>query len=304
MEDGLWKLRESLQEALDQIASSRSSLEIRSKAFDTIERHLASALSKQDDNETLDHFLALQYTFECNVPARLLSWITTAAQQLDTFAKGLTTGSDSQPPESHKLELFILTDQITQALSLIQGISLCHTASKDSLGRKYALEVLVDLLMASRHLPTVPNGSDRDPARKLRSSAPPLTSIVLDTLLCILVDSSTALRAFETANGPQAVVRILKRAGTPREVRMKCLEFLYFYLLDETNPTTSTEDPEPEPAPTPPQLPTAPATPIRPTKSFFRSILAVGIRKFNIIILIDVIECLVVNRCELGLLIP
>jgi hypothetical protein len=75
------------------------------------------------------------------VPLRLLSWIPTATQQLDTFAKGSTTSSDSQPPESHKLELFILTDQLTQALSLIQGISLCHTASKDSLGRKYALEV-------------------------------------------------------------------------------------------------------------------------------------------------------------------
>ena len=41
----------------------------------------------------------------------------------------------------------------------------------------------------------------------------------MDTLLCILVDSSPALRAFEEVNGVQAVVKILKRAGTPREVR-------------------------------------------------------------------------------------
>jgi len=47
----------------------------------------------------------------------------------------------------------------------------------------------------------------------------PLTSIVLDTLLCILVDSPSALRTFEHAQGVQLVVRILKRAGTPREVR-------------------------------------------------------------------------------------
>lgn len=47
----------------------------------------------------------------------------------------------------------------------------------------------------------------------------PLTSIVLDTLLCILVDSPSALRMFENAQGVQVVVRILKRAGTPREVR-------------------------------------------------------------------------------------
>jgi len=47
----------------------------------------------------------------------------------------------------------------------------------------------------------------------------PLSSVVLDTLLCVLVDSSPALRAFEESNGVQAVVKILKRAGTPREVR-------------------------------------------------------------------------------------
>jgi hypothetical protein len=48
---------------------------------------------------------------------------------------------------------------------------------------------------------------------------PQLASAVLDTLLCILVDSSVALRAFEGAKGVQVAVKILKRAGTPREVR-------------------------------------------------------------------------------------
>lgn len=56
-------------------------------------------------------------------------------------------------------------------------------------------------------------------SRKPNLSTPALTSIVLDTLLCILVDSSTALRTFEEVGGPQAVVRLLKRNGTPREVR-------------------------------------------------------------------------------------
>ena len=46
-----------------------------------------------------------------------------------------------------------------------------------------------------------------------------LSSAILDTLLCVLVDSSAALRAFEDVNGVQAVVKLLKRAGTPREVR-------------------------------------------------------------------------------------
>lgn len=46
-----------------------------------------------------------------------------------------------------------------------------------------------------------------------------LSSAILDTLLCVLVDSSAALRTFEDVNGVQAVVKLLKRAGTPREVR-------------------------------------------------------------------------------------
>jgi hypothetical protein len=51
----------------------------------------------------------------------------------------------------------------------------------------------------------------------------PLASVILDTLLCILVDSSPALRVFEACHGVHAVVKILKRAGTPREVRYVCL---------------------------------------------------------------------------------
>ena len=55
---------------------------------------------------------------------------------------------------------------------------------------------------------------------KSKASLPAsLATAVLDTLLCIMVDSPAALRAFEEANGVRAVVRILKRAGTPRETR-------------------------------------------------------------------------------------
>lgn len=79
-------------------------------------------------------------------------------------------------------------------------------------------QILLDLLLASRHLSSIPSTSDAD-SSKPTAGRHPLTSIVLDTLLCVLVDSSPALRAFEESNGPQAVVKILKRAGTPREVR-------------------------------------------------------------------------------------
>jgi len=78
-------------------------------------------------------------------------------------------------------------------------------------------KVLLELLLASRHLCLMNNEDDRSAGSNQQHA--PLTSIVLDTLLCILVDSPSALRTFEHAQGVQLVVRILKRAGTPREVR-------------------------------------------------------------------------------------
>ncbi|EFI27768.1 hypothetical protein CC1G_14691 [Coprinopsis cinerea okayama7 len=251
-------MRETLQDALDQITSTRSSTDTRTRALQTVERCLAKALADEEDREGLDSFLALQYTFECNVPLRLLSWLCIATTQLDSLIKGPID-------ESHEHEVTTLVSQIVLSLCLLQGISLSHPSCKVYLGRRYPQEVLLDLLLASRHLPSSSSRDSENMCRRQGILEQPLTSLVLDTLLCILVDSSSALRVFEDVGGPQAVVRILKRAGTPREVRMKCLEFLYFYLLDETasGPETNGVD-EDSPLSSPPTVPNSPVN--RPSK--------------------------------------
>lgn len=162
--------------------------------------------------------------------------------------------------DERKSEILTLSTQLLQTLSIIQGVVLTHKGSKRYLGRRYALETLLDLLLTSRHVSPVPlatatnsmspptspkSGENGSRSSSENVSTISLASIVLDTLLCVLVDSSPALRVFEDLKGVQLVVRILKRAGTPREVRMKCLEFLYFYLLDETtslSPGTSAHE--------------------------------------------------------------
>ncbi|PPR05216.1 hypothetical protein CVT26_012292 [Gymnopilus dilepis] len=260
LEEAVNSLRESLQAALDDLLSPRSSAHTKLKALRAIERHFGNAIfDTKNDAEAKDAFLALQYTFECNVPLHLLSWITLSTAKLEALTSKASADDTTEAEE--------LADQLVLALSIIQGIVLNHGASKAYMGRR---SILLDLLLASRHLsPTSDNSSDSNP----KSGPPPLTSIVLDTLLCILVDSSTALRVFEQASGVQAVVKILKRAGTPREVRMKCLEFLYFYLLDET-PTTSSDLKltQPSPSSPPPLLPpTRPATPIKPPKPYLNA---------------------------------
>ncbi|TFK43854.1 cell division control protein 14, SIN component-domain-containing protein [Crucibulum laeve] len=259
MEATMMTMRDNLQNALDELSLPRSSNESKAQALETLERHLAVACMSKDGSEEKDVFLALQYTFECNVPSRLLAWIGPSTLKLEQLTnKGVM--DDMQESEAFKL-----SSQLAVALSLIQGVTLIHDASKRYLGRKASLEVLLDLLLASRHLSVPAESSTPGSSRKLSTAPLPLSSTVLDTLLCILVDSPGALRVFEDANGTQAVVKILKRAGTPREVRMKCLEFLYFYLLDET-PSSSIELPRKNSQSTPP--PTVPATPIKPSKPY------------------------------------
>ncbi|KAG6916479.1 hypothetical protein DXG01_006673 [Tephrocybe rancida] len=233
MEERLQNIRDSLQDALDELSSARSSSEAKTRALHRIERHLAAACIPKDSSEDLDSFNALQYTFECNVPMRLLAWISASTYTLEAL-----TNKGTMDPE-RELQASRLSSQLSLSLSLMQ---------------------------ASRHLSTPTPPSTDTPSRTAAPAAAPLSSVVLDTLLCILVDAPAALRAFEDASGTQAVVKILKRAGTPREVRMKCLEFLYFYLLDENGKSPEEVAKLESPVPTPP--PTIPNTPMKPSKPY------------------------------------
>lgn len=141
-------------------------------------------------------------------------------------------------------EASVLSSQLTQALSIIQGVALTHQSTKAFLGRKYPLDVrnftpwsfhtltinikqvLLDLLIISRHLASPllgskqPTPSDEACTQSENTISPSaLPNAVLDTLLCVLVDSSHSLRVFEDCNGVQTVVKLLKRAQTPRDVR-------------------------------------------------------------------------------------
>ncbi|KAL1679991.1 cell division control protein 14, SIN component-domain-containing protein, partial [Schizophyllum commune] len=252
-----------------QLCSSRSSTATRGNALDALERILAESCLKGDEIGGTHTLMALQYTFECNVPSRLLTYMAAFIPKVEELASKGPSKTDRELDEPR------LITQIRQALGLIQGFALNHANTKKWLGRKYALEIFVDLFVVSRHLyPDDPSrkassGSSKTPSTpsegRLSSNpnAPYLSSVVLDTLLCILVDAPAALRTFEECSGVQSVVRILKRAGTPREVRMKCLEFLYFYLLDETSDETVTGKSRPPTPSTPPTIPSVPATPAR-----------------------------------------
>ncbi|KAH7931178.1 CDC14-domain-containing protein [Leucogyrophana mollusca] len=245
-------MQSTLQDALDDISSSRSSSGRRTRALAVLEQQLALACVPSSTDDTLDTFLALQDTFQCNVPSRVLSWMTYTIPQIESMLNKTPADKDRDT------EVAVSCSQLFQALSIIQGVVLHHKSSKSYLGRCHSLEILVDLLLVSRHTPLI-SPSQAHLAGKVPQIVH-LSSAVLDTLLCILVDSSPALRAFEEVNGVQAVVKILKRAGTPREVRMKCLEFLYFYLMDES--PSQDQSHETRSTPSSP-IATEPNTPVR-----------------------------------------
>jgi hypothetical protein len=150
----------------------------------------------------------------CLVPSRVLTWIGAATPKLESLLHKHAHDS------SKDADLYTLGAQLAQGLSVVQGVALTHASSKRWLGRRHNLQTLVDLLLVSRHFPVPPAADQQDDNRDdTVPTKTPLTSAVMDTLLCVLVDSSPALRAFEDANGCQAIVRLLKRAGTPREIR-------------------------------------------------------------------------------------
>ncbi|KAG6861971.1 hypothetical protein C0995_009155 [Termitomyces sp. Mi166 len=212
MEDRLQTMRDTLQDALDDLSSTRTPSEAKTCALHRIERYLAAACILKESSEDLFNFNALQYTFECNVPLRLILWISASTSTLEA----LTNKGSMDRLTDRELLASKLSSQLALSLSLIQGVSLNHSPSKAFLGRKYALEASAS---SSRHLSACISSSIDTPSRSAAPVTPPLSSVVIDTLLCILVDAPAALRAFEDASGTQAIVKILKRAGTPREVR-------------------------------------------------------------------------------------
>ncbi|KAG1740260.1 cell division control protein 14, SIN component-domain-containing protein [Suillus occidentalis] len=207
-------MNSTLQDALDDVTSTRSLFGRRNRALAVLEQQVALACVQSSNDDTLETYLDLQDASDLDiVSSRILAWIQCTTPQLKLCtSKSSTKKRDTEMNTSCSL--------LCQGLSIIQGVSLHHKPSKSYLGRRFSLKILIELLYAFRHTPIIDTSSGEISPNYQKKPAPTLhlTSAVLDTLLCVLVDSSPALCAFEEVNGVQAVVKISKRAGTPREV--------------------------------------------------------------------------------------
>ncbi|ERT02264.1 hypothetical protein HMPREF1624_00562 [Sporothrix schenckii ATCC 58251] len=126
-----------------------------------------------------------------------------AQRLLDTLDRLLSRGSDGQN------DLLILS-----TLDLTQGVLLLHPPSKVLFAREKYLNLLLDLL---------------EPV-----NCPAIQSATLLTLVVALIDTPQNTRAFEALDGLLTVTSIFKSRSTSREVKLKLVEFLYFYLMPET----------------------------------------------------------------------
>ncbi|KFY76462.1 hypothetical protein V501_05441 [Pseudogymnoascus sp. VKM F-4519 (FW-2642)] len=103
---------------------------------------------------------------------------------------------------------------ILACLDLIQGILLLHPSSRSLFSRELYMNHLLDLL---------------EPI-----NCPAIQSATLLTLVVVLLDTPANTRTFEALDGLLTVTSLFKSRSTPRDVKAKLVEFLYFYLLPES----------------------------------------------------------------------
>ncbi|XXH03846.1 geranylgeranyl pyrophosphate synthetase [Hypoxylon texense] len=102
---------------------------------------------------------------------------------------------------------------ILSALDLLQGLMLLHPPSKALFSREMYMNLLLDLLEPD--------------------FCPAIQSTTIVTLVTALIDTPRNTRAFENLDGLLTVTSLFRSRGTSRDVKLKLVEFLYFYLMPE-----------------------------------------------------------------------
>ncbi|KAK9245057.1 cell division protein Cdc14 [Lipomyces tetrasporus] len=113
-------------------------------------------------------------------------------------------------------------DQMTllmlSTLDLLRGVLLIHPASRRVFAREVNMTILLDLL-------------------EPQSSPAAIQAATVNTLLCAVVEEWPNVRTFEALDGLASVCTLFTRKDTDKEVKLRILEFLFFYLVPEPGAT-------------------------------------------------------------------
>ncbi|KAL5424576.1 hypothetical protein PMIN04_003113 [Paraphaeosphaeria minitans] len=112
---------------------------------------------------------------------------------------------------------------ILSSLSNVQGLLLVHPPSRTIFGRENKMNLLLDLL---------------DPY-----NCPAIQSAALLVLVTALLATPQNTRIFEQMDGLLTVTALFKDEETTQQVKVKLLEFLYFYLMPEAPVVASGRSP-------------------------------------------------------------
>jgi hypothetical protein len=108
---------------------------------------------------------------------------------------------------------------ILSTLTLLQGILLLHPPSRQLFTREIYMNLLLDLL---------------DPA-----NVPAIQSTTLLVLVTALLGNPQNARVFERIDGLLTITSLFKSRSTTRTLKLKLMEFLYFYLMPEVAPSST-----------------------------------------------------------------
>ncbi|KGQ05148.1 Cell division control protein 14 [Beauveria bassiana D1-5] len=178
-------------------------------------------LGRLSQDPAFREFFKLQEGFEWNIGLRLIS----------TLDRLMAKGSDGQN------DLLILS-----ALDLLQGAMLLHPPSKGLFQREQNMNVstnaefyylvLTESKIWSVKLIRVHSKLLLDLLEPF--NCPAIQSATLLTLVVALIEMPKNTRVFEGLDGLLTVTSLFKSRSTSREVKLKLVEFLYFYLMPET----------------------------------------------------------------------
>ncbi|KAF2825985.1 cell division control 14, SIN component [Ophiobolus disseminans] len=152
-------------------------------------------LGQLSEDPAFREFFRLQEGFEWNVATRVA----------DCLERILGMGSS----KGGQNDILILS-----SLSNLQGLLLLHPPSRIIFGREVYMNLLLDLL---------------DPY-----NCPAIQSQALLVLVTALLATPQNTRTFEQMDGLLTVTSLFKDEETTQNVKVKLLEFLYFYLMPET----------------------------------------------------------------------
>ncbi|OCF34399.1 hypothetical protein I316_03913 [Kwoniella heveanensis BCC8398] len=200
-----------LDDWLNDLRSLRSSGRRRLAALKSLERMLVEACL---DGGSRGTSRALEELMTHDLHQPLMSLLMRHTSTLSLRASSTAIASNDELAAS-------LAPEMTIIVGMVQGLCLLSKGCKDVVGESWVMEMFIDLLLLLRAQPA------------LGEEQKPIAYTIMELFFCILVDSPRNARTFEKLSGLEAVVRVLKGTGVTKEVRMKCIEFLYFYLLPE-----------------------------------------------------------------------